>query len=161
MSLKFIVKPSFAVMGIEGSGPAAESVSWIKPLWAEASRHFNEIRGEVVGPGWGLMSHPARFLDRWTDQGKYLAGWEVNQAAAARGRWSFWPVPAGIYAVIECTVKTYQEAMLLAEKSLQTDAHYEAAGAIHEHYPSTFKNPATDAFFLYVAVKKTLPRGES
>ena len=52
-------------------------------------------------------------------------------------------------------MKTYGEAMNYVENTLRNDGEYEAAGAIHEHYPNTCKDPATDSFYLYFTVKKT------
>jgi predicted transcriptional regulator YdeE len=116
MEVKFVTKPQFAVMGIEGSGPADQGVSWIKPLWAEASQRFGEIQEQVTGAAWGLMSAPDRFLERWTERGGYLAGWEVSLGAKAFGQWKIWRVPESAYATVECTVKTYGEAMRYVEK---------------------------------------------
>jgi len=155
MDIKFVTKPEFAVMGMEGSGPANQAAGWIKPLWAKASQHFGEIQEQVTGPAWGLMSAPDRFLQRWTERGRYLAGWEVSLGAKAVGPWAIWRVPATTYATVACTVKTYGEAMSYVENTLRNDGEYEAAGAIHEHYPNTCKDPATDSFYLYFTVKKT------
>lgn len=155
MDIKFVTNPPFAVMGIEGSGLADQGASWIQPLWTEAFQQFGEIQEQVTGLAWGLMSAPDRFLERWTERGRYLAGWEVGLGANAVGQWKMWRVPEAIFAAVECTVKTYGEAMRYVETALVNEGEYEAAGAIHEHYPNTFKNPATDSFYLYFTVKKT------
>jgi hypothetical protein len=153
MELQFVTKSAFAVMGIEGSGLSQQAPNWIKPLWAEAYRHRNETHASFIGPAWGLMSGPDRFLERWKETGRYLAGWEVTPDTDVHEPWKLWRIPTATYAAVECALKTYCEVMAYGDKALAVHPDYEVAGAIHEYYPNTFKNPETDSLFLYFTVR--------
>lgn len=76
MKTDVITKPTFAVLGIEGSGPADKSPEWIKPLWETAQSRIGEIQTLIIGDSWGLMSAIDEPFGHWKEKGKYLAGWE-------------------------------------------------------------------------------------
>ena len=84
MQINIVTKPAFAVIGIEGSGPSDQGPLWIGPLWGQAFSRLSEIQHLITGSGWGLMSDTHQYLARWTDRGRYLAGWEVAPGYAAR-----------------------------------------------------------------------------
>lgn len=90
MSVRIEHKESFTVIGKLGQGLAIEGPMWIPTLWQEANYNFNEIQtlakidnaGNLVGL-WGAMSDINEGFERWTDQGKYLAGCEVLDNSVA------------------------------------------------------------------------------
>ena len=81
LNIQKIVKPSFAVIGIEGSTDDGEG--FIPMLWSDANAHFDEVspvasrdeNGALLGI-WGAMSDETRSFLPWTDgfsRGLYLA----------------------------------------------------------------------------------------
>ena len=156
MEVRIVTKPAFAVIGIEGSGPADKRPAWIKPLWDRSLSGIGEIRDLNVGEGWGLMSAIDEPFARWKEQGKYLAGWEVSPEAEAPEGWTLWKVPETTFATIACSMSTQAEAWEYLDRFLKNEG-YEQAGATHELYPPEFEDPAEDRFYLYVAIKKCRP----
>jgi Uncharacterized protein conserved in bacteria len=116
MSVHFEEKKSFTVIGKVGQGLSAESRSWIPKIWQEANVKFEEVRdlaktdheGNIIGI-WGAMSDISESFERWTDQGKYLAGCEVLENSTAPIGWTKWIIPSYKYAVIKCNQSTYEE----------------------------------------------------
>ena len=105
MEMKRCVKPSFCVIGKEGSTDQGEG--FVQRLWAEANGWFAEIAplakrdasGNLVGL-WGAMSDLSRAFRPWEDgftRGLYLAGVEAEEGAQAPEGWSRWVVPAFAY----------------------------------------------------------------
>ncbi len=45
MKIDVITKPAFAVLGIEGNGPADKGPEWIKPLWDSTTRRLDPMEG--------------------------------------------------------------------------------------------------------------------
>jgi len=80
MEVQIRTKPAFIVVGIEGSGDADKGPEWIKPLWNQAHKRFEEIKDLVNSDlgSWGLMSATDEHLAPWKKEGKYLAGWEAK-----------------------------------------------------------------------------------
>ena len=115
MSVDSVEKGSFTVIGKVGQGLSADSTNWIPALWQEANRKFDEIQklaklddeGNIVGI-WGAMSDVNERFERWTDEGKYLAGCEVLDGSVAPAGWTRWVIPSYRYAVIQCNPSTYQ-----------------------------------------------------
>jgi hypothetical protein len=72
LNIQKIVKPSFAVIGIEGSTDDGEG--FIPMLWSDANAHFDEVspvasrdeNGALLGI-WGAMSDETRSFLPWTD----------------------------------------------------------------------------------------------
>lgn len=149
--LEYVTRPKFAVVGIESTGKAVDSTTWIPPLWQKAVSRFGDVKELIVGPAWGLMSSEHTYLARWTERGRYLAGWEARFESQVKAPWALWIVPETTFATVKCTMKTYVDALKYGDGTLIADG-YEAAGAIHEYYPVTFQNPDTDWFFLYFSV---------
>lgn len=105
MEMERCVKPSFCVIGKEGSTDQGEG--FVQGLWAEANARFAEIAplakrdasGNLVGL-WGAMSDPSRAFRAWEDgftRGLYLAGVEAEEGAQAPEGWSRWVIPAFSY----------------------------------------------------------------
>jgi len=155
MEAQVIAKPAFAVIGIEGSGPASAGPKWIGPLWEKAFRQSGEIQHLITGDGWGLMSDVDQYLARWKENGRYLAGWELKTDSRPIEGWTVWRVPASVLALVPCTTKTYEDAMHYGNEVFLKAGEYEQAGAIHEYYP-TFRNPDTDTLYLCFMVKQRM-----
>lgn len=92
LNIQKIVKPSFAVIGIEGSTDDGEG--FIPMLWSDANAHFDEVspvasrdeNGALLGI-WGAMSDETRSFLPWTDgfsRGLYLAGVECPMTRKCR-----------------------------------------------------------------------------
>jgi predicted transcriptional regulator YdeE len=154
MNLDVVTTAPFAVIGIEGCGSADQAPRWIQPLWEKARQGRADVEHLIVGGGWGLMSAVEHYLERWTDRGKYLAGWEVNLETRAPEGWCIWRVPKSTFAIIRCTVESYGEAWREFHVNFLKSGEYEQAGAVHEFYPKEFLNPATDPLYLYFTVRK-------
>ncbi len=153
MDIKYQDKPFFRVIGIEGKGPAKESINWIQALWSQAFKKKSEIAAYVNEEAWGLMSGD-KYLTPWHDTGWYLAGWELkNRIEEIPDGWTTWAIPASTFATIECTRATYEKAVSLLSELVKNDVYIQTS-AIHEYYPPTFLSVKEDSFSLYMAVKK-------
>lgn len=154
MDVNIIKKPSFCVIGKLGQGPSDSGPQWIKPLWDEANGNFHEISGfakrdetgRIVGI-WGLMSDVTGQFKRWDAEGKYLAGCEAVDDAAAPDGWTLWRVPAQTYAVVSCTLETYGEALNYILNQYLPEKGYELIGAIHEYYPAEAPQGGLQLYF--------------
>jgi len=152
-------KPSFSVIGKLGQGFSAEAVQWIPSLWEAANRNFNEIRhlakvdsSHHIAGIWGIMSDLTEQFNRWTDQGKYLAGCEVEEGAVAPAGWTKWTVPSYRYAVIKCNPSTYQEKFDYMIHDYLPNHDYSIVGAIHEYYDPAETN---GDLFLYFPIRNS------
>ena len=160
MSVHIIEKKSFTVIGKEGQGLAAESHNWIPSLWQEANRNFDQIRelaktdeeGNIVGI-WGAMSDITGNFNRWTDQGKYLAGCEVLDNSIAPAGWNRWVIPSYKYATIRCSQSIYQEKFKYMIREYLPNHNYSIVGAVHEYY-----NPkeANGDLYLFFPIEKQI-----
>jgi len=156
MEVQIRTKPALTVVGIEGTGDAHKGPEWIKPLWDQAHKRFEEVKDLVTSNqgSWGLMSATDEYLAPWKKEGKYLAGWELNPSARPPKGWAIWNVPEKIYAVIACTFATYGEAYQFVRQQFLPKENYEPAGAVHEFYPPEFKDVGKDTLYLYFPVGK-------
>ncbi|MDJ0754472.1 MAG: GyrI-like domain-containing protein [Ardenticatenaceae bacterium] len=157
MNITIIHKPAFAVLGIEGRGPAEKGPSWIKPLWGIARGRINEVKNLISEECWGLMSAVDEPFARWGDEGKYLAGWEAPVETQAPEGWTLWEVPETTFAKVACTMRTYRAVWHYFHNQFLPDVNYEQAGAVHEYYPPGYRDPYRDAFYLFFTVKKKEP----
>ena len=100
-----IIKPAFAVIGIEGS--TEDGPGFISGLWNEANSRFGEVAhlaktnpdGTLCGI-WGAMTDMSRSFRPWEDdfsRGLYLAGVEVHDDAQPPRGWARWDVPGYEY----------------------------------------------------------------
>lgn len=151
--VEFVTRAAFAVIGIEGSGPANRGPEWVGPLWQQAAARRSEIASLINGPAWGLMSAVDDWLQPWTDRGRYLAGWETDLRQPAPTGWTVWQIPAGSFAQVPTTVATYGAALARLRETLAADPRRFEPSAVHEFYPTPFANPATDSFYLVTATR--------
>ena len=146
-----IIKPAFAVIGIEGS--TEDGPGFISGLWNEANSRFGEVAGiakynEAGQPAvWGLMSDMSMSFKPWEDgftKGRYLAGVEVAPDAVAPAGWEKWVSPAYEYIVAQ---QDGPDAFPRAIEYL-TENGIELAGAAYDRVM-----PGTDGF-IFLPVKK-------
>ena len=109
MKMKKCIKPSFSVIGKEGS--TLDGQGFIQKLWEDANSHFDEVQalakrdesGNLVGI-WGAMSDFSRSFRPWEDsftKGLYLAGVECADDAQPPKGWTKWTIPAYEYLCAE------------------------------------------------------------
>ena len=105
MTIEKLIKPSFSVIGKQGSTEDGEG--FIASLWADANAHFPEIAhlaktgedGSLLGI-WGAMSDFSLSFMPWEDnfsRGLYLAGAECSDEAEPPAGWVKWTIPAFEY----------------------------------------------------------------
>ena len=148
-----IIKPSFTVIGKEGSTKDGEG--FIPKLWAEANAHFSEIShlakrnasGDLVGL-WGAMSDFSRSFLPWEygfRQGLYLAGCECEDDAEAPEGWTKWVIPAYEYIYAEQEDEnTFRKLMAyMFQKQLSM------VGAAQD-----FTDPKTGKCFVFIPIRK-------
>ena len=136
MNVETMTKPSFSVIGKEGS--TADGPGFVQRLWAEANAHFNEVaplakrdeNGVPLG-FWGAMTDCSRSFRPWEEdfsRGLYLAGVECGEDAVAPEGWSKWTIPGFRYLRAECSSPNLFSDMLayLREQGL------ELAGAVQD-----------------------------
>ncbi|BCG60766.1 GyrI-like domain-containing protein [Paenibacillus sp. URB8-2] len=151
-------KQSFTVIGKVGQGLSSESTEWIPKLWQEANRNFSEISslaktdsaGNLVGI-WGAMSDVSERFERWTEQGKYLAGCEVLDGSVAPNGWTKWVIPSYKFAVMKCNQNTYRDKFKYMVNEYIPNHNYSIVGAVHEYY-----NPseANGDLYLYFPIER-------
>ena len=146
------LKPSFAVIGREGSTDEGEG--FIQRLWDEANARYGEVQrlaktdenGQPAG-FWGTMSDMSRAFNPWEDfaRGLYLAGVEVQDDAEAPEGWVKWVVPGYEYLTARCDAPdTFAQAIAY----LKTQG-LALAGAAHD-----FTDPRTGESYVYLPIRK-------
>ena len=109
MNIEKRIKPSFSVIGKEGS--TSDGPGFIQKLWEDANAHFAEVqhlakkdeKGDLMG-FWGAMSDCSRSFKPWEEnfsKGLYLAGVECVDDAQAPAGWSKWTLPGFTYLCAE------------------------------------------------------------
>ena len=147
-----VTKEAFAVMGKEGS--TADGDGFIRELWKDAERHFDEIAhlakkdasGKPVGI-WGAMSDFSRTFKPWEDgfrKGLYLAGVECPADAEAPDGWTKWTIPGYTYIAVENRPGAFAETI----RQIEADG-ISLAGAVQE-----YTDPAAGKSYLYFPVKR-------
>ena len=146
------VKPSFAVIGREGSTDDGEG--FIQRLWADANARYGEVQalaktdenGQPVG-FWGAMSDMGRTFAPWENfsRGLYLAGVEVPDDAEPPVGWVKWVVPGYEYLTARCDEPdTFAQAVAcMKEQGLSL------AGAAHD-----FTDPRTGENYVYLPIRR-------
>lgn len=152
MNHDIIGLPSFSVIGQEESGPAPTCFEWVPKLWARTLPRAKEVAHLEIQGCWGLMSDSQQFLARWTDQGRYLAGWQVPRGTQPFGDWTVWTIPTSSWLRIEMRLDQFEEAMAFLHNDFILNQPWTPTGAGHEFYPDTFCNVETDALFFCVPV---------
>ena len=146
------IKPSFAVIGREGSTDEGEG--FIQRLWDEANARYGEVQalakvdenGQPVG-FWGAMSDMARTFAPWEDfaRGLYLAGVEVRDDAEAPAGWVKWVVPGYEYLTVRCDAPdTFAQAIA----SMQAQG-LSLVGAAHD-----FTSPQDGQSYIYLPIRR-------
>lgn len=148
-----IIKPAFAVIGIEGS--TEDGPGFIAALWDEANSRFGEVAhlaktnpdGTLCGI-WGAMTDMSRSFQPWEDdfsRGLYLAGVEVRDDAQPPRGWTRWDIPGFEYVRVENNVPDVFPRTLesLAQKGLSL------AGAVHD-----FTDPATGTGYMLFPIRR-------
>ena len=152
MKIEKRIKPSFSVMGKEGS--TLDGQGFIRKLWEDANSHFGEVQslakkdehGDLVGI-WGTMSDFSRSFKPWEDnfsKGLYLAGVEcVDDAQPPKG-WTKWTIPGYEYLCAEVESGSTFTDMLDYMK--QNDLAL--VGAVHD-----FTCPSSGKNFMYFPIR--------
>ena len=152
MQIEKITKPSFTVIGRQGSTRDGEG--FIMRLWEAANAHFGEIApivkkdaaGVPVG-FWGAMSDFSLSFRPWENgfsEGLYLAGAEVEDGAHAPEGWTKWQVPGYVYLRVKNDAPDIFPKMLqyLEEHGLTLQ------GAVHD-----FTDPKDGAGYMCFPVE--------
>lgn len=148
-----IIKPTFAVIGMEGS--TEDGAGFIQSLWEKANSRFPEVAhlaktnpdGSLCGI-WGAMSDMSRSFRPWEDSfscGLYLAGVEALDDAQPPEGWVRWDIPGFEYLKVENDAPDVFPRTLqhLAQQGLTL------AGAVHD-----FTDPSTGKGYMLFPVRK-------
>lgn len=148
-----IIKPAFAVIGMEGS--TEDGPGFIPALWEKANARFSEVAelakynpdGSPLAI-WGAMTGFSRTFDPWEDhfsRGLYLAGVECRDDAQPPAGWVRWSIPGFEYIRVENNSPDAfaQGLLLLQAKNLPL------AGAVQE-----LTEPASGKSFLCFPVRR-------
>ena len=148
-----IVKPAFAVIGMEGA--TTDGPGFIAALWEKANARFGEVAhlaksnedGSLAGI-WGAMTDLSRSFLPWEDgftKGLYLAGVEVRDDAQPPEGWTRWDIPGFEYVRVENNAPDVFPRTLekLAEQDLTL------VGAVHD-----FTDPATGKGYMCFPIRK-------
>ena len=147
-----IIKPAFAVIGMEGS--TEDGPGFIQALWEKANSRFGEVAhlaktnpdGSLCGV-WGAMSDMSRSFRPWEDdftRGLYLAGVEVVDNAQPPEDWVRWNIPGFEYIRVENNAPDIfpRPLQALAERGLSL------AGAVHD-----FTDPSTGKAYMLFPIR--------
>lgn len=147
-----IIKPAFAVIGMEGS--TEDGPGFIQALWEKANSRFGEVAhlaktnpdGSLCGV-WGAMSDMSRSFRPWEEDfthGLYLAGVEVVDNAQPPEGWVRWDIPGFEYVRVENNAPDIFPRTLqaLAEQGLSL------VGAVHD-----FTDPSTGKAYMLFPIR--------
>lgn len=148
-----IIKPAFAVIGMEGS--TADGPGFIPALWEKANGRFQEVAplaktnpdGSLAGV-WGAMSDVSRSFRPWEDgftRGLYLAGVEVRDDALPPEGWTRWEIPGFEYIRVE---NDAPDAFPRTLATLEAEG-LTLAGAVHD-----FTDPATGKGYMLFPIRR-------
>ena len=151
MAVLRVLKPSFTVIGIEGSTDDGDG--FIQKLWSEANARFSEIEslckrdsdGTFAG-FWGAMTDFSRSFRPWENfsHGLYLAGAECENDAEPPDGWTKWVVPSFEYLRFACEEFTFSQAIDYVKEN-----GFSVAGAVQD-----FTDPRTGKGYIYVPIKR-------
>ena len=153
MNIEKIKKPSFAVIGMEGS--TAEGEGFVQRLWDKANGRFAEVAalakknedGSLAGI-WGAMTDLSRSFMPWEDgftKGLYLAGVECEDSAQPPEGWVRWEMPAFEYLRVRCEGGDTFGKMLTHMR----EEGIELAGAVQD-----FTDPTAGISYMLFPVKR-------
>ena len=148
-----IVKPAFAVIGIEGS--TKDGPGFITGLWNVANSRVGEVShlaktnpdGTLCGI-WGAMTDMSRSFQPWEadfSRGLYLAGVEVHDDAQPPRGWTRWDVPGYEYIRLERD----NQFCFARGLALLRDEGLSLAGAVHD-----FTDPATGTGYMLFPIRR-------
>ena len=150
--MEHIIKPAFAVIGMEGS--TEDGPGFIQALWEKANSRFGEVThlaktnpdGSLCGV-WGAMSDMSRSFRPWEEDfthGLYLAGVEVVDNAQPPEGWVRWDIPGCEYIRVENSAPDIflRTLQALAEQGLSL------AGAVHD-----FTDPSTGKAYMLFPIR--------
>lgn len=151
--MEHIIKPAFAVIGMEGA--TSDGPGFIAALWEKANSRFPEIAhlaktnpdGSLCGV-WGAMSDLSRCFRPWEDgftRGLYLAGAEVRDDAQPPQGWTRWDIPGFEY------VRVPNDAPDVFPRTLEALAAegLSLVGAVHD-----FTDPATGQGYMLFPIRR-------
>lgn len=153
MKIEKCIKPSFSVIGKEGS--TSDGQGFIQRLWEDANSHFSEVEplaqkdvnGNLVGV-WGVMSDCSRSFKPWEDnfsKGLYLAGVECVDGAKVPDGWTKWKIPGYEYLCAEMeSESTFSDVL-----EYMTANGITLVGAVHD-----FTCPSSGKNYMYFPVRK-------
>ena len=150
MRVDRMIKPSFTVIGMEGS--TDDGNGFIGKLWDEANARFPEImhlcKREADGSFsgfWGAMSDFSRSFRPWDDfaRGLYLAGAECVEGAEPPEGWTKWVIPGYEYLRFAQSEYSFDRA---AAHVRESGLHF--AGAAHD-----FTDPRTGKGYIYIPIQ--------
>ena len=152
MKIEKRVKPSFSVIGKEGS--TMDGSCFVQKLWAEANAHFGEVQslakkdehGNLIGI-WGAMSDCSHSYKPWEDhfsKGLYLAGVECVDDAEPPAGWTKWTIPGYEYLCAEVEgANTFSDVLEYMNRNGIT-----LAGAVHD-----FTCPSNGKNYMYFPIR--------
>lgn len=156
MTPEFVHYPSFSCMGLEETGPLANPQSWVPALWGRFWRRHVEFGIQAPVVAWGLMSDVEVYLAPWGgERGRYLASIEVPNGTEPRGDLKVWQIPEMDWLRVSCRMDQIPEAIAMIKGMLRNHHEWRWGSAVHERYPVTFRDPATDHLDLLAGL---LPR---
>lgn len=153
MNIEKCIKPSFSVIGKEGS--TVDGQGFIQKLWEDANSHFNEVQalakkdenGNLVGV-WGAMSDFSRSFRPWEDnftKGLYLAGVECADDAQTPEGWTKWTIPGYEYLCAEVeSESTFSDVL----EYMNTNGTA-LVGAVHD-----FTCPSSGKNYMFFPIRK-------
>ena len=138
MDIQHCTKASFCVIGKEGTTQDGEG--FIGRLWDAANAGFHEVvplakvdaEGNIAG-FWGAMSDFSLSFRPWElgfSQGRYLAGVEANDDAAAPAGWTKWVIPGYEYLYVK--VESDAPGTFSAVIAYMQEHALHLAGAVHD-----------------------------
>lgn len=152
MFFERIIKPSFTVIGMEGS--TDQGPGFIQSLWETANSRFGEVAalakknddGSLAGV-WGAMTDFSRSFRPWENgfsRGLYLAGVECTDNAQPPQGWTKWVIPGYEYVKISGEGDIFVTGLIYLEQEDLT-----LCGAVHD-----FTDPATGQTAMLFPVRK-------
>lgn len=151
MNIERRIKPSFSIIGKEGS--TVDGQGFIQNLWEDANSHFGEVcalakkdeKGNLIGI-WGAMSDFSRSFQPWEDDfsaGLYLAGVECTDEAEPPAGWVKWTIPGYEYLCVEVE----SESTFADTLNYMTANGIPLVGAVHD-----FTCPTSGKNYMYFPI---------
>ena len=147
MEPEIVTKPAFTVVGLMYHGKNENDE--IPQVWSKLNPRHSEIQHKT-GLAYGVcgeLEENGRF--------RYLAGYEVTDAADLPEGMERWDVPEQQYAVFPCTLKTIHETYhYIFETWLPQSGYARTDGSDFEYYSREFDPATGEGMAIYMPVKK-------